>query len=84
MRPEDIVEYRRREPFQPFRLHVSDGSSYEIRQQWGTMVVARGTVFIGVDPDEDGFPERMVHVAPEAITRLEPIDDGGSRTKTPR
>ena len=83
MRPRDIIEYRRQEPFRPFRVHVSDGSSYEVRQQWGTMVVARQTVFIGVDPDADGIPGRMMQVDAKAITRLEPIVEsagGGSRS----
>ena len=32
MRPEDLREYLKREPFQPFRLHLSSGAFFDIRQ----------------------------------------------------
>ena len=31
MRPDDLLEYVRKQPFQPFRMHLTDGNSYDIR-----------------------------------------------------
>ena len=63
MRPEDIREYLRREPFQPFRLTLTDGLTYDIRHPELAMV-GRSTVAIGLPANGKDEPiyDRLVTV----------------------
>lgn len=69
-----IEELRRlvlRIPFLPFRLHVADGSSYEIRRREMILLGAR-SVTIGVPgPDDPYLYDHTVIVALVHVTRLE-------------
>ena len=75
MRPEDILQLLRRRPFEPFRLHLSDGSSFEIGHP-ELAIVERSKVIVGVPGPEgpDGPVERTVFCALIHITRIEPAD----------
>ena len=82
MRPQDILKYLQRTPFQPFRLCFSDGRSFEIRHPEMTMV-GRSAVIIGVPDPEEEEPiyERSFDCAIMHITSLKPIDglDSGKK-----
>jgi hypothetical protein len=46
MRPDDLRPYLERQPFQPFRLHLSSGAFFDIRHP--QMVhIARSTLTVG-------------------------------------
>jgi hypothetical protein len=47
MRTADMNELLRRQPFRPFRIHLSNGTSYDI-QHPELAVVGRTTMFIGI------------------------------------
>ena len=47
MRPEDIREFLQKKPFQPFRLTLTDGRTYEVRHPEMAMV-GRSAVAIGL------------------------------------
>ncbi len=47
MRPEDIRDFLQRKPFQPFRLTLTDGRTYEVRHPEMAMV-GRSSVAIGL------------------------------------
>lgn len=71
---EELRDVLRRKPFQPFRLFVTDGSTFDIRHPELCVPGAR-SVFIGtpapgqIEPIYDRFAiVDLVH-----ITRLEPI-----------
>ena len=55
MRPEDIRDFVQRRPFQPFRMTLTDGRSYEIRHPELAMV-GRSTVAIGLPAADDPRP----------------------------
>ena len=76
MRPEDILQLLRKQPFAPFRIHVSDGSVFEIGHP-ELAIVERSKVIIGVPGPRglDGPAERSIFCAMIHITRLEPVDD---------
>ncbi|MCP4593771.1 MAG: hypothetical protein GY842_23815 [bacterium] len=78
MRVSELVNHHRRQPFQPFRIHLSDGSSYEV-QEPGFMYVTATTVVVGLPPLMDGVPERAVYCDPIHITRVEPLPNGRSK-----
>jgi hypothetical protein len=75
MRPEDILELLRKEPFEPFRIHLSDGASFEIPHP-DMAIVQRSKVVVGVPGPEgpDGPAERTVNCALVHITRTELIN----------
>ncbi len=82
MRPQDILKYLQRTPFQPFRLCLSDGRSFEIRHPEMTMV-GRSAVIIGIPDPEEEEPiyERSFDCSIMHITSLEPIDGRSPRKK---
>ena len=71
MSPLEIREHLRKQPFEPFRLHESDGSSFEVPHPDIAFVTSH-TVVIGSRPDEDGLPLRSTYVDPIHITPIEP------------
>jgi hypothetical protein len=70
MPPQEIRKFVFEEPFIPFRMYVSDGSSYEVTAAEYVEVYLLH-VSVGIDPDESGLPRRTVHIAPNHITRVE-------------
>ena len=75
MRPSDIFDHHRNKPFQPIRICLSDGSSYDVRHP-EMMAISATAVFIAQPPEVDGVPGRSVHCDPLHITRIEPLSDG--------
>lgn len=75
MRPEDLLALLRERPFRPFRLHLSDGSQYEV-QHPEMALVGRSVVVVGVPGPEgpEGPAERLVNCALIHITRTEPLN----------
>jgi hypothetical protein len=78
---EDIVRLLDTHEFKPFRVHVTDGVSYDVRKRWQVLPLARSVII--------GFPGPALppHVAGDSvnvalihITRLEPLNlpDGGN------
>jgi hypothetical protein len=68
MRQTDLLEYVQRQPFQPFRLHLSTGAFFDIRQP--QMVdVGRSTLTLGFDLE--GNQQRFVLIALIHIAWLE-------------
>jgi hypothetical protein len=47
MRPDDVREHLDRRPFQPFRIHLSNGIFFDVRQPHLASVM-RSTVHIGL------------------------------------
>lgn len=75
MRAEDILTFLRATPFEPFRIHLSDGTSFEIRHP-ELAIVERSKVIVGVPGPRgpDGPVERTVFCALLHITRAEKVD----------
>ena len=75
MRPQGILDLLRRQPFEPFRLFLSDGAVFEVRHPELAMV-GRSTVLVGIPAAQSTEPvfDRFVNCALMHITRTEPID----------
>jgi hypothetical protein len=71
---EDLLGFLNRAPFEPFRIHLTDGSSFDVRHRELCMPGAR-SVAVGIrDPNQPQIIyERLIQVALVHITRLEPI-----------
>lgn len=80
MRPDDLLELLRATPFEPFRIHLSDGASFDVRHP-DMAIVLRSKVTVAVPgPDgPDGPAERTVNCALVHITRTEPLNGEASR-----
>jgi hypothetical protein len=79
MRPEDIRGFLQRKPFQPFRLTLTDGRTYEIRHPELAMV-GRSSVAIGVPAPNDPNPvyDRLVTISLLHIMQIEPSELQGT------
>jgi hypothetical protein len=55
MRPEDLLELLRAKPFEPFRLHLSDGAAYEIRHR-DFAIVQRSKITIALPGTDQTAP----------------------------
>jgi hypothetical protein len=75
MSQHDLLEMVRQRPFHPFRIHVSDGTVYEIRHP-EMMVVGRSKALVFFPPEGLPLPalDRYEAVALLHITRLEPVE----------
>ena len=71
----DILQRCRKQPFRPFRVHVSDGSSYEVFHRDAILVTFTAAT-VGLFESEGGeVPDRTVEIDVAHITRLETIDE---------
>jgi hypothetical protein len=75
VRPEDVLELLREQPFEPFRIYLSDGATFDIWHP-DLAIVQRSQVVVGVPGPEgpDGPAERTVNCALIHITRTEAIN----------
>ena len=75
MSQHDVLEMLQVRSFQPFRIHVSDGTVYEIRHP-EMMVVGRTRALVFFPPEGMSLPvlDRFESVALLHITRLEPLE----------
>jgi hypothetical protein len=74
MNPEEIRQRLQTQPFQPFRIYLSDGRSYDIRHP-EMVFVTRQTLIVGiVNPAQPGaLFETYAAVSTLHITAVEPI-----------
>jgi hypothetical protein len=79
MRPEDIREFLQHKPFQPFRLTLTDGRTYEVRHPELAMV-GRSIVTIGVPARDDPRPvfDRLVTASLLHIMQVESMEVQGT------
>ena len=59
MRREDLLELLRQQPFMPFRLHLSDGTRFEIRHP-DMAIVGRSTMAVSLTPDATGERQAII------------------------
>jgi len=79
VRPEDIREFLGRRPFQPFRITLTDGRTYDVRHPEMAMV-GRSTVAIGLPAPGDSTPvfDRLITVSLLHIMQVEPQEAMGA------
>jgi hypothetical protein len=77
MTPETIQKQLLHHPFHPFRVCLSDGAAYEVRQPEMVLVMQREVVIALPRPGE-AFPRHLVYCDLLHITRIEPINGRSS------
>ena len=83
MRPGQIRDHLKIQPFRPIRVHISDGSSYDIRHPEMAYVTA-SQVMIALEMSEEDLPDKVVFCDPVHITRIEPLDGAKPKRRTKR
>ena len=78
MRPQDIQDLIRHEPFRPFRITLTDGRTYDVRHPEMAMV-GRSTVAIGLPANghDETIYDRLVTVDLLHIMQTEHVDTPG-------
>jgi hypothetical protein len=67
-----LKERMQEKPFRPFRIKMSNGESYDIKNHDAAWVL-RNAVEIGMDPDADGFVSNTRRCAILHIASIEDI-----------
>jgi hypothetical protein len=74
MSPDELREGSRQQPFQPFRLVLTDGKEYDIRHP-DLLWVGRRSAMVGLTADPGAtFYERAVRVDLLHVVRIEPLE----------
>lgn len=76
MEAEELVSRVRQRPFEPFRLHLTDGRSYEVKHPEQIMVGRRSS-HVGLGGNGDAPFQKIAIVSNIHITRIEPLDGNG-------
>lgn len=78
-RVDDLTEELRRRPFEPFRIHVTDGSTYDVRHpEWVMVSPSRVLLFVPLADQPHPAFDRFHSVALVHVTRLEPLESSPS------
>ena len=78
MRPEELKEIIDRRPFQPIRLHMSNGETVDIAHP-DAAVVARTLVVVGLGVNAKGIADRTTWFNLLHIVKLEQLNNGRGR-----
>jgi hypothetical protein len=72
MTVQDFRDLLTAQPFQPFRLVMSSGSSYEVRHP-EMAFLSRKSIYVGVDQADDGIPADFRMCSLLHVTAVEPL-----------
>lgn len=72
MRPESLLEHLNAEPFKPFRIHMTDGKTFDLTHP-DQAIVTMDKVLIGVNPRPPGVFHHAEHCALIHIARIEEL-----------
>lgn len=73
----------RKQPFEPFRVYLTDGSHYEVRHP-EMIAVSRRDVAIPLGPRKGEVADRLAICDPLHIVRVEPINGKAARKRRSR
>jgi hypothetical protein len=74
-----LRELLTQQPFQPFRLVMSSGLSYEVRHPEMTFLT-RSDLVVGVDDPGDGIPAEFKICSLLHVTAVEPLASGSKQS----
>lgn len=67
-------------PFQPFRIIISSGESYEVRHP-EVAFLSKTDMYVGIKPDRDNIPADFRICSLLHVTAIEPLPVGRGRAK---
>ena len=84
MRPEDVREHVNKQPFEPFRIYMSDGATFDVRHP-DLCLIGRSAVYVVIpDTRRPWMYDRLAHCALIHITRIEPVNGRNGRGRRRR
>jgi hypothetical protein len=72
MSPQEVLVYLRRQPFEPFRIHLTDGTVYEVRHP-DQCIVTQRAVHVALPAPDAVYARGLATYALLHITRMEPL-----------
>lgn len=73
MSTDDVLAARRKEPFEPFRIVLTDGRTFDVRMPDRCMVLPH-TVIVGVmKREDDELPARVARIDANQLQGLIPL-----------
>ena len=72
MHHDQINAYKKAQPFQPFRLVLDDGQTFEVRDPIHILVTPI-IILVGVGKGRSGSPKEFHPLPPEMIVRVERV-----------
>lgn len=69
---QDFDKLLKGRPFQPFRVHLSSGETYEIRHPEMAFLM-RTKLVLGLDPDKTGYADDWTMISLLHVTSIEPV-----------
>ncbi len=73
MRQQEVRDYLRKAPFQPFRIHLSNGQSHDVRHP-EFAALTRHSVIVVVPSSRDQDIDRVVQCDLVHVVAMEAID----------
>ena len=73
MRAEDFLALLRRQPFIPLRIHLSNGSRYEIRHPEMASLTRHGLMVLLGSSYDEGIPDAWAYCSWLHVTHVEDI-----------
>jgi hypothetical protein len=72
MDPQEVIDLLRRQPFEPFRIHLTDGTVYEVRHP-DQCIVTFSAVHVALPKRQASYAAGVAKNALVHVNRLEPI-----------
>jgi hypothetical protein len=73
MRFQEIQDALRKQPFEPFRIQLSNGQAHEVRHPEFAALL-RNSILVGVPSGKDGVPDRFVQCDLLHVVAIEPVN----------
>ncbi len=83
MNIETLRDQVRRQPFEAFRIYLTDGSHYDVRHP-EMIAVTRRDVAVPLGPQKGEVADRLAICDPLHIVRVEPINGKAAGRRRPR
>ena len=83
MNAETLRDQIRKQPFEAFRVHLTDGAHYDVRHP-EMIAITRRDVAIAIGPRNDELPDRLAMCDPLHIVRIEPLNGRAVRRRRSR
>ncbi len=77
MRGDELKELLVRKPFVPLRLHMTDGTTFDIRHP-DNIIVLKSRVDIGVGADARGVVDRVDYCSLLHVVRIEELQSASA------
>ena len=73
MRPEEVHAFLTRRPFMPFRIHLTDGTMYEVRHP-DQCILTRSAIIVGIPHPTQPWAQRVAFYSLIHVNRLESVE----------